>query len=138
MGRRVYPDDLTGGQWRLRGSVLPKAKLIGGPRSTDLREVVNAILIVSRTGCGWGHPPHKVPSWPIYKNTESAAPPEEATVYLSKSWGRSSGGQRTVDRVRGLSAGAKVADQPLGGLDRPVDRVRDRDLLDCRPAPVGP
>lgn len=64
MERKPYPDDLTDGQWRLLAPLLPAAKPGGRPRTTDLREVVNAILYLTRTGCGWRHLPHEFPPWP--------------------------------------------------------------------------
>ena len=61
--RRPYPTDLTSGQWRLVAPQLPPAKPGGRPRSTDLREVINAILYVVRTGCAWRQLPHDFPPW---------------------------------------------------------------------------
>nr|WP_233097868.1 IS5 family transposase [Dictyobacter vulcani] len=39
------------------------AKPGGRPRTTDLREVVNAIWYVLRTGCQWRMLPHEFPPW---------------------------------------------------------------------------
>jgi putative transposase len=64
MERKPYPDDLTDAQWDLLGPLLPKAKPGGRPRTTDVREVVNAILYLTRTGCGWRHLPHEFPPHP--------------------------------------------------------------------------
>ena len=59
--RKAYPSDLTDDQWELLGPLLPPAKRGGRPRSVDLREVVNTILYVNRTGCQWGYLPHDLP-----------------------------------------------------------------------------
>ena len=59
--RRVYPTDLTDAQWEILQELLPRASGGGRPRTTDLREVVNAILYVLRTGCGWKMLPHDFP-----------------------------------------------------------------------------
>lgn len=61
--RRAYATDLTPEQWRLLAPQLPPAKPGGRPRSTDLREVLNAILYVVRTGCAWRQLPHDFPPW---------------------------------------------------------------------------
>jgi len=53
MDRTPYPSDLTDEQWPLIESLLPEAKLGGRPRKTELREVVNAMMYVVRTGCSW-------------------------------------------------------------------------------------
>src|SRR6185369_1463078 len=35
----------------------------GRPRSADMREVVNAVLYVLRSGCAWRMLPHDLPKW---------------------------------------------------------------------------
>lgn len=63
MERKPYPDDLTDEQWNVLRPLLPPAKPGGRRRSVDLREVVNAILYVTRAGGGWRHLPHDFPPW---------------------------------------------------------------------------
>jgi putative transposase len=63
MERMPYPSDVTDDQWRLIASSIPPPKPGGRPRSNDMREVVNAILYLSRTGCSWRHLPHDFPPW---------------------------------------------------------------------------
>ena len=46
-----YPSDLTDVQWALLKPHLPAAHTCGRPRSTDLREVINAIFYRNRNGC---------------------------------------------------------------------------------------
>src|SRR5436305_109028 len=59
--RRVYEDDLTDAQWAILLPLLPHAPGGGRPRTTDLREVLNAILHLLRTGCAWKDLPHDFP-----------------------------------------------------------------------------
>jgi putative transposase len=60
--RRRYPSDLTDAQWALIEPHLPGQPAGSGrPRTVDLREVVNAILYVLRTGCPWEYLPHDFP-----------------------------------------------------------------------------
>ena len=59
--RKAYPSDLTEAQWELMQLVVPDAKPGGRPRSTDLREVVNAVLYINRAGCQWDMLPHDLP-----------------------------------------------------------------------------
>ena len=47
-----YPTDLTDTEWTILTPFIPAAKPGGRPRTTDLREVVNAIFYVLRGGCG--------------------------------------------------------------------------------------
>ena len=48
-----YPSDLTDAEWALVKPHIPPAKPGGRPRTTDMREAVNAILYLLRTGCPW-------------------------------------------------------------------------------------
>jgi putative transposase len=59
--RKPYPSDLTDAQWDWVSIALPEAKPGGRPREVDLREVVNAILYVNRSGCQWDMLPHDFP-----------------------------------------------------------------------------
>jgi transposase len=63
MERKAYPTDLTDEQWELLRPLLPEAKPGGRPRSVDLREVVNAMLYLLRSGCAWRLLPHEFPPW---------------------------------------------------------------------------
>jgi len=58
--RKAYPSDLTDEQWSLLAPLLPpdRTDRIGRPREADLREVVNAILFINRSGCQWEMLPH--------------------------------------------------------------------------------
>ena len=56
--RKLYATDLTDAQWELVSPLLPPAKRGGRPRSVDLREVVNTVLYLNRTGCQWEMLPH--------------------------------------------------------------------------------
>jgi putative transposase len=63
MARIAYPSDLTDAQWRLIERLIPPAQPGGRPRSVDMREVVNGILYLVRTGCSWRQLPHDFPPW---------------------------------------------------------------------------
>ena len=63
MSPSPYPSDLTNRQWRRIESRIPKAKPGGRPRSVDMRQVVNAILYICRSGCSWRMLPHDYPPW---------------------------------------------------------------------------
>lgn len=59
--RKPYASDLSEDQWELIAPfVLPETGG-GRPRTTDVREVVNAIFYVLRTGCVWHLLPHDFP-----------------------------------------------------------------------------
>jgi putative transposase len=63
MRRRDYPSDLTDGEWKILQPLIPSAKEGGRPRTTDMREVLNAIFYIDRTGCQWRALPHDLPPW---------------------------------------------------------------------------
>ena len=56
-----YPSDLTDEQWALLKPHIPAAPLGGRPRKTDMRDVVDAILYILRTGCQWRYLPGDLP-----------------------------------------------------------------------------
>src|SRR5512147_2978345 len=59
--RVAYPSDLTDPQWALIEPSMPPETGAGRPRTTDLREVVNAILDLLHEGCHWLALPHDFP-----------------------------------------------------------------------------
>ena len=48
-----YPTDLTGEEWQRLNPLLPKVSERGRRPKTDLREVLNAIRTMARSGGGW-------------------------------------------------------------------------------------
>jgi putative transposase len=58
--RKPYPSDLTDDQWELIRPLIPVFK-VGRPREVDMREVINAILYLNRSGCQWDMLPHDLP-----------------------------------------------------------------------------
>lgn len=59
--RKRYPSDVTDEQWELLQIVIPDEKPGGRPRSVDMREVMNALLYLNRSGCQWDMLPHDLP-----------------------------------------------------------------------------
>jgi putative transposase len=58
-----YPSDLSDQEWTILAPLLPPAKPDGRPRTTDLREVLNALLYLDRTGAQWRALPTDFPPW---------------------------------------------------------------------------
>ena len=61
--RRGYATDLTDDQWELLEVCIPESKPGGRPRTTAVREVLNAIFYLERSGCAWRLLPHDFPKW---------------------------------------------------------------------------
>jgi hypothetical protein len=64
--RKRYPSDLTDERWTLIEPVLTAWKArhpsaSGHQGGYEMREIVNAILYQSRTGCQWEYLPHDLP-----------------------------------------------------------------------------
>ncbi len=95
--RRVYETDLTDAQWALLEPLLPPAPGGGRPRTTDLREVLNAIFSNLRTGCSWELLPHDFP------------PPGTVYDYYSR-WRRDGTIERIHDILRRVVREASECD----------------------------
>ena len=54
--------DVTDEEWRVIEPYLPPAKGIGRPRGWPLREIVNGIFYVMRSGCPWRQLPKDLPA----------------------------------------------------------------------------
>jgi len=60
---RRYPTDMTDAEWQRIEALLPRPSRRGRRRRVDLREILNAIRYVVRTGCGWRMLPKDFPPW---------------------------------------------------------------------------
>jgi putative transposase len=62
MQRVSYPSDLSDAEWARLAPLLPPAPT-GRPRTRDLREIVNGIFYILRTGCQWRYLPVDYGPW---------------------------------------------------------------------------
>lgn len=60
--KKRYPSSLSEAAWRCLKPLLP-VSAVGRPRLVSLRQVVNAILYVLKTGCQWRQLPREFPAW---------------------------------------------------------------------------
>lgn len=61
--RKKYPSDLTDEQWAILAPMIPPAKQNprgGRSRQVDMREVLNTLFSLNRSGCQWDMLPHDV------------------------------------------------------------------------------
>lgn len=64
--KRRYPTDVTDRQWAIIEPLLPETEPLapgGRPPIHSKREIVNAILYLTRTGCAWRMVPKDLPPW---------------------------------------------------------------------------
>ncbi|MFH8410142.1 IS5 family transposase [Streptomyces sp. NPDC018019] len=116
--RRAYPSDLSAPRWALIESTLPawrverrsRAPAFARPPEYDLREIVNAILYVDRTGVQWRCLPHGFPPW------------ETVYGYFAK-WQKDG----VLAQAHGVAAGiGAAAGGPAGGAVGLCDRRAER------------
>lgn len=63
MNTKRYSSDLTDREWAILEPLIPAAKGGGRPRSVNMREVVNGIFYLLKTGCQWRMLPKEFPHW---------------------------------------------------------------------------
>lgn len=98
--RKPYPSDLTDPQWELIELLIPPPLPGGRPRDVNMREVVNAMLYLGRSGCQWDMLPHDLPA--------------KSTVYeYFAAWRENGIWQQMVDALRGA---VRLAEAPSGEL----------------------
>jgi putative transposase len=61
MDRKAYPSDLNDAEWELMAPFIPEGDPGGRPRAVDMREVLNAIFYVLKSGIQWDMLPHDFP-----------------------------------------------------------------------------
>src|SRR5918994_7235448 len=62
--RKRYPTDLSDDEWNHIEPHMPAPTGHGRPRSHDLREILNAVFYLLKSGCQWRLLPHDFPRWP--------------------------------------------------------------------------
>ncbi len=61
--RRAYQTDLSDAEWSCLEGYLPAPKSGGRPRAHLVREILDAVLYVLKSGCPWRLLPHDFPPW---------------------------------------------------------------------------
>lgn len=62
MKRKKYPSDVSDREWSILKKYLPEPSFEGN-RKYELREIVNGIYYLLRTGCAWEYIPHDLPHY---------------------------------------------------------------------------
>ena len=82
-----YPNDLADEEWEILEPIINELEsyTIGRPRKSDLRELLNAIFYLNKTGCPWQYlpknfPPYKLVNYYYNKWTDNHLPEKVNTV----------------------------------------------------------
>lgn len=106
MNRKPYPSDLTDQGWAILEPLIPPAAPGGRPRTTDMREVVDAIFYRNRNGCTWRALPHDFPPW--------------STVYNDFKWWKWDGTWRAINDALRIQVRRQAGREPTpsaGSID---------------------
>src|SRR2546429_9666703 len=60
---KPYASDLSEAEWTILEPLIPPAKPGGRPRSVNMRQILNGIFYVLRSGGAWRLLPHDYPAW---------------------------------------------------------------------------
>ena len=60
---KPYASDLSDAEWMILEPLIPPAKAGGRPRSVKMRQILNGIFYVLRSGGAWRLLPHDYPPW---------------------------------------------------------------------------
>lgn len=63
MSDQLFPRDQSDRELVYIKPFVPAPKLGGRARTTDMRQVINAIFYITRTGCPWRYLPREYPPW---------------------------------------------------------------------------
>ena len=102
--KKSYVSDLTDKQWEIIEPLIPSAKPGGHKRTINIREVINAIFYILRSGCVWRLLPNDFPKW--------------KTVYHYFSvWKKDGTWKKIHDEIRGqVRIKAKKKREPTAGV----------------------
>src|ERR671928_1003052 len=109
------PTDLTDTEWTVLAPLIPTAKPGGRPRTTDIREVVNAILYVLRSGCQWRLLP-------------TDFPPHQTVYHYFWTWRRAGVWERMHDSLRGdlREASGRTREPSAGIIDSQTVKTTEK------------
>jgi len=82
-----YPSDLPDTEWQILMALLPKQSGPGRPRTRDLRDILNAIFYVLRSGCAWRMLPRDFP-------------PFQTVYYYLRKWRRDGTWEKIHEALR--------------------------------------
>jgi putative transposase len=84
--RKSYPSDVSDKEWEILKPLLPEPNE-GGNRKYELREIVNGVYYILRTGSAWRYVPNDLPNW-------------QSVYHYFRIWQKTGVWQKAHDEVR--------------------------------------
>lgn len=118
-----YPSDISDEEWEIVESIFEELEpyTTGRPRSSDLREILNAIFYLNKTGCPWRYLPNDFPSYKLvnyyYNKWTDNKLLENLNTALREQLREKKKTENQIQQAR--SSTAKVSREPLS-LDGPL------------------
>jgi putative transposase len=118
MKKRIYPCDLSDGEFEYLKKCLPKQSGFGRPPEHTRREILNGIFYLLRTGCAWRYLPRDYPPW-------------QTVYHYFRLWRKSHWWKKTNKRLRRLLRlkSGRAAQSSVGIIDsqssKTVDTARE-------------
>ena|SRR5258707_3448428 len=106
MNSERYASDLNDREWAILELLIPPAKEGGRPRTVNMREVVNGIFYLLKTGCQWRMLPKDFPNWKTVNDYYSKWRKDDT-------WGRMNDALREQVRTRA----GREASPSAGSID---------------------
>ena len=126
-----YASDLTDAQWSHIEPLLPQhdPKKGGRPRTWSLRQILNAIFYIEKTGCQWRMIPKDLPPkesvWGHFRQFRNNGVLEKIRLALNKEVRRKAGKQETPSVLIADSQSVKTTLK--GGIGASTGARRSRD-----------
>ena len=105
------PSRMTDAEWAVLEPLIPPASPGGRPRKTDMREAMDAILFVLRTGCTWR------------TLNEPCFPPRSTVYNIFRKFQKDGSWEKIWQQLRGLLR------QELGRKESPTAGIMDSQTL---------
>ena len=114
MTKRIYPSDLSGGEYKFLKKCLPKQKNFGRPSRHTRHEILNGIFYLLRTGCAWRYLPRDYPPW-------------QTVYHYFRVWRKAAWWKQTNKRLRRLLRlkSGRAAQSSVGIIDSPSSKTVD-------------
>jgi putative transposase len=84
--RAAYPSDLSDAEWDILKPLIPAARQDVRPRKYEMREIINGVRYLQRSGCAWRMLPHDFP-------------PYRAVFYYFRQWRKDGTWERIHDAL---------------------------------------